>query len=87
MQVIERPATPFLPPGQVVPVATERWLLEPWHGDDPPELKKIRFSLSSSAATDKVRVAPSSRSNKIGQVPLQKVSPGAEAAKPVNHAA
>ena|ERR1022692_4981932 len=50
-------------------------------------LRRTRFSLSSGAAPDKVGVAPSSRSNKIGQVPLQKVSPGAEAAKLVNHAA
>lgn len=41
MQVIARSPTPFSLPGRVVPVATERWLLEPWHGDDPPELRKI----------------------------------------------
>ena len=23
-----------------MPIATERWLLEPWDGEDPPELKK-----------------------------------------------
>lgn len=41
IQVIERPPTPFPVAREVVNVATERWLLEPWHGDDPPELKKI----------------------------------------------
>jgi hypothetical protein len=53
----------------------------------PESIRRTRFSLPSSAATGKVGVAPSSRPNKIGQVPRQKVSSNAEAAKPVDHAA
>jgi hypothetical protein len=41
MQVVARPPTPFAVSGRVVPIATERWMLEPWLGDDPPQLAKI----------------------------------------------
>jgi len=40
MRVVARPPTPLTLPGPIVPVATERWFLEPWHGDDPAELKR-----------------------------------------------
>jgi hypothetical protein len=43
MEIIERPPTWFDLPGREEPVhiATQRWALEPWEGEDPPSLAKI----------------------------------------------
>jgi hypothetical protein len=43
MEITERPATRFDLPGREKPVyiATQRWALEPWEGEDPPSLAKI----------------------------------------------
>ena len=40
MEITELPPTPFALPivGELVDVATQRWALEPWEGDDPPSL-------------------------------------------------
>ena len=43
METTERPRTRFDLPGREEPVyiATQRWALEPWEGEDPPGLAKI----------------------------------------------
>ena len=43
MEITERPPTRFDLPGRGEPVciATQRWALEPWEGEDPPGLAKI----------------------------------------------
>ena len=43
MEITERPPTRFDLPGREEPVyiATQRWALEPWEGEDPPSLAKI----------------------------------------------
>ena len=43
MEITERPPTRFDLPGRDEPVyiATQRWALEPWEGEDPPSLAKI----------------------------------------------
>ena len=43
MEITERPTTRFDLPGREEPVyiATQRWALEPWEGEDPPGLAKI----------------------------------------------
>jgi hypothetical protein len=43
MEIIDRPPTRFDLPGREEPVyiATQRWALEPWEGEDPPSLAKI----------------------------------------------
>jgi hypothetical protein len=43
MEITERPPTRFDLPGREDPVyiATQRWALEPWEGEDPPSLAKI----------------------------------------------
>ena len=40
MQITELAPTRFELPGRADPVyiATERWALEPWEGEDPPDL-------------------------------------------------
>jgi hypothetical protein len=43
VEITERPPTRFDLPGRGEPVyiATQRWALEPWEGEDPPSLAKI----------------------------------------------
>jgi hypothetical protein len=43
MEITERPPTRFDLSGREEPVyiATQRWVLEPWEGEDPPSLAKI----------------------------------------------
>jgi hypothetical protein len=55
MEITERPPTPFDLPGrdEVVCIATQRWVLEPWEGEDPPSLAKIwsrkpKFAINGS---------------------------------------
>ena len=55
MEITERPPTRFDLPGREEPVyiATQRWALEPWDGEDPPGLAKIwsrkpKFAVNAS---------------------------------------
>jgi hypothetical protein len=43
MEITERPPTRLDLPGREEPVyiATQRWALEPWEGEDPPSLARI----------------------------------------------
>ena len=51
MEIAELPPTPLLlPAGQAVQIRTQRWVLEPWEGEDPPGLatpwaRKPKFSV------------------------------------------
>jgi hypothetical protein len=55
MEITERPPTRFNLPGREEPVciATQRWALEPWEGEDPPSLatiwsRKPKFAVNGS---------------------------------------
>ena len=60
MEITERPPMRFDLPGREEPVyiATQRWALEPWEGEDPPGLAKI-WSRSRSSPSTEAGHAPS----------------------------
>jgi hypothetical protein len=62
MEITERPPTRLaLPGGDLVYISTQRWDLEPWEGDDDPELPKPwsikgKFSVSESRSCAELAV-------------------------------
>ena len=62
MQVIARPPTLFRLPGAVVPIATERWLMEPWDGENPPDLprswsRKPKYDVAGARSCAELAIA------------------------------
>jgi len=63
MEITELPPTPFVLPaaGDLVHVRTQRWALEWWEGDDPPDLptpwaRKPKFSVNGSRSCAELAV-------------------------------
>jgi hypothetical protein len=63
MEITELPPTPFVLPmaGDLVHIRTQRWVLEPWEGDDLPGLatpwaRKPKFSVNGSRSCAELAV-------------------------------
>jgi hypothetical protein len=62
MQVITRPPTLFRLPGRTVPITTERWLMEPWDSEDPPDLpqtwsRKPKYKVAGARSCAELAIA------------------------------
>lgn len=63
MEITQLPATPLVLPlgGELVRITTQRWALEPWKGEDPPELpltwaRKYKFSVNRNRSCAELAV-------------------------------